>query len=168
MLRRQSRYKSKYKMIGVLPIRIVKSNVSSVGPSSGRNSFPSDDGPTLETLDFTISVSAVHQPYIFRLLLFMSLTCIYNRILELTGLSMFRYWRSPGGIEEGREGLRGRDLEGGIEREDFYTWKFTRFCTESLVVRPSYKCVLVGIRNFGDRLTTKIIFQENFKHTTRP
>ena len=140
-------------MIGVLPIRIVKSNVSSVGPSSGRNSFPSDDGPTLETLDFNISVSAVHQLSIFRLLLFMSLTaCIYNRILELTGFSMFRYWRSPGGIEEGREGLRGRDLEGGIEREDFYTWKFTRFCTESLVVRPSYKC------NFVDRLATKIIF----------
>ena len=98
MLRRQSRYKSKYKMIGVLPIRIVKSNVSSVGPSSERNSFPSDEGPTLETLDFTISVSAVHQPYIFRLLLFMSLTaCIYNRILELTGFSMFRNLRSPGG-----------------------------------------------------------------------
>ena len=48
--------------------------------------------------------------------------------------------------------MRGRDLEGGIEREDFYTWKFTRFCTESLVVRPSYKC------NFVDRLATKIIF----------
>ena len=30
-------YKSKYKKIGALPIRIVKSNVSSVGPSSERN-----------------------------------------------------------------------------------------------------------------------------------
>ena len=30
------RYKSKYKKVGVLPIRIVKSNVSSVGPSSER------------------------------------------------------------------------------------------------------------------------------------
>ena len=35
VLRRQSRdTKSKYKKVGVLPIRIVKSNVSSVGPSS--------------------------------------------------------------------------------------------------------------------------------------
>ena len=40
-------------------IRIVKSNVSSVGPSSDRNRFLSDEGPTLETLDFTISVLAV-------------------------------------------------------------------------------------------------------------
>ena len=30
-------YKSKYKMVGVLPIRIVWSNVSSIGPSSERN-----------------------------------------------------------------------------------------------------------------------------------
>ena len=45
--------KSKYKKVGVLPIRIVKSNVSSVGPSSERNNiFLSDEGPTLETLDF--------------------------------------------------------------------------------------------------------------------
>ena len=29
-------YKSKYEKVGVLPIRIVKSNVSSVGPSSER------------------------------------------------------------------------------------------------------------------------------------
>ena len=29
---------SKYKKVGVLPIRIVKSNVSSVGPSSEKNS----------------------------------------------------------------------------------------------------------------------------------
>ena len=32
--------KSKYKKVGVLLIRIVKSNVSSVGPSSERNMFP--------------------------------------------------------------------------------------------------------------------------------
>ena len=31
------RYKSKYKKVGVLPIQIVKSNVSSVGPLSERN-----------------------------------------------------------------------------------------------------------------------------------
>ena len=30
-------YKSKYKKVGVLPIRIVWSNVSSIGPSSERN-----------------------------------------------------------------------------------------------------------------------------------
>ena len=30
-------YKSKYKKIGLLPIRIVKSNVSSIGTSSERN-----------------------------------------------------------------------------------------------------------------------------------
>ena len=29
----------KYEKVGVLPIRIVKSNVSSVGPSSERNTF---------------------------------------------------------------------------------------------------------------------------------
>ena len=30
-------YESKYKMVGVLPMRIVWSNVSSIGPSSERN-----------------------------------------------------------------------------------------------------------------------------------
>ena len=44
------RYKSKSKKVCVLSIRIVKSNVSSVGPSSERN-IPyillSDEGPTL-------------------------------------------------------------------------------------------------------------------------
>ena len=51
------RYKSKYKKVGVLPIRIVKS-VSSVGPSSERNVILSDEGPTLETLDFTIRIGS--------------------------------------------------------------------------------------------------------------
>ena len=46
------RYKSKYKKVGVLPIYKAKSNVSSVGPSSERNTFVSEKGPTLETLDF--------------------------------------------------------------------------------------------------------------------
>ena len=51
------RYKSKYKKVGVLPIWIVKSKLSSVGLSSERNTmFLSDEGPTLETLDFTIPV----------------------------------------------------------------------------------------------------------------
>ena len=42
----------------LVSIRIVKSNVSSVGPSSERNSFCSDEGPMLETLDFTIRISS--------------------------------------------------------------------------------------------------------------
>ena len=46
-------YKSKYEKVGVLPIRIVKSNVSSIGPSSERN-----EGPMLETLDFTIRIGS--------------------------------------------------------------------------------------------------------------
>ena len=39
VLRRQCscRYKSKYEKVGVLPIQIVKSNVSSIGPLSERN-----------------------------------------------------------------------------------------------------------------------------------
>ena len=54
------RYKSKYKKVGVLPIRIVKSNVSSVGPSLER--IFSDEGSSLETLDLeTLSISALHQ-----------------------------------------------------------------------------------------------------------
>ena len=53
------RYKPKYKKVGVLPIRIVKPNVSSVGPSSERNmQFLSDEGPTLETIDFTIRIGS--------------------------------------------------------------------------------------------------------------
>ena len=44
------RYKSKFKKVVVLPIWKVKSNVSSVGPSSERNMFLSDKGLTLETL----------------------------------------------------------------------------------------------------------------------
>ena len=60
------RYKSKYKKVGVLPIRIVKSYVSSVGPSSERNKhvssskFLSDEGPTLETLDFIIHTNFLY------------------------------------------------------------------------------------------------------------
>ena len=43
----KSLYKLKYKMVGVLPIWIVNSNVSS-----------SDQGPTLETLDYTIRIGS--------------------------------------------------------------------------------------------------------------
>ena len=52
------RKKSKYKKVGVLPIRIVKSNISSVGPSSERIMFLSDEGPTLQTLDFTFHIGS--------------------------------------------------------------------------------------------------------------
>ena len=53
------RYKSKYKKVGVLPIWIVKSKLSSVGLSSERNTmFLSDEGPTLETLDHTIHIGS--------------------------------------------------------------------------------------------------------------
>ena len=49
-------------MVGVLPVRIVKSNVSSIGPSS-ETLFLSDEGSTPETLDFAFSISAVHQAF---------------------------------------------------------------------------------------------------------
>ena len=75
----EQRYKSKYKKVGVLPIWIVQSNVSSIGPSSERNSFlflsdegPMlenlflfDEGPMLETLDYMLSVLAVHRPFYY-------------------------------------------------------------------------------------------------------
>ena len=49
--------KSKYKKVGVLPIRIVKSNVSSVGPLSERNTDCCFLRSKRQTL---LSVSAVH------------------------------------------------------------------------------------------------------------
>ena len=56
-------HKSKYEKVGngVLLIRIVTSDVSSVGPSSERkhsSCFCSDEGPMLETLDFTIHIGS--------------------------------------------------------------------------------------------------------------
>ena len=66
--------KWKDEKVGVLPIRIVKSNVSSVSPSSERKHirlaihigstpiyfflFLSDEGHALETLDFTIRIGS--------------------------------------------------------------------------------------------------------------
>ena len=54
-----------YKNVGVLPIRIVNSNVSSVGPSSEKNralrrraNRHSDERPTLEMLDFIIRIGS--------------------------------------------------------------------------------------------------------------
>ena len=53
---------AKYEKVGQLPIRIIKSNVSSVGPSSERNRkkflflSTKEEGSTLETLDFTVRI----------------------------------------------------------------------------------------------------------------
>ena len=41
-----------------MPIPIVWSNVSSIGPSSERNQFLSDEGPMPETLDHTIRIGS--------------------------------------------------------------------------------------------------------------
>ena len=61
VLRKQSRdTKLKlYKKVGVLPIRIVKSNVSSVWPFvREKGLFLSDEGSTLETLDYSIRIGS--------------------------------------------------------------------------------------------------------------
>ena len=67
--------KSKYEKVGVLPIRIVKSNVSSVGPSSERN-----EGPTFETLDFIIRIGRTPTFSYFGLYLYSAYSahCVYN------------------------------------------------------------------------------------------
>ena len=61
-----------------MPIRIVKSNVLSVDPSSERNEFLflSDEGPTLETLDFTIRIGTQYTNlFIFRFVNDDSINC---------------------------------------------------------------------------------------------
>ena len=50
-------YKSKYKKVGVLPIQYVFLSVS-------RFMFLSDEGPTLETLDFTIRIGSTRTTFI--------------------------------------------------------------------------------------------------------
>ena len=45
------KYKSKYKKVGVLLTKKVKSNVSSVGPSSERNDEPASSQTTSTTLN---------------------------------------------------------------------------------------------------------------------
>ena len=54
-----------------MPIRTVKSNVSSVGPSS---MFLSGEGPTLETLDFTICIDTRQYTSLFKF----RFVCWYN------------------------------------------------------------------------------------------
>ena len=50
-------------MVGLLPIWIVKANVSSVDISSERSIKKIDKGPTLKTLDCLLSIMAVHKPF---------------------------------------------------------------------------------------------------------
>ena len=69
------RHKSKHKKVGVLPIRIVKSNVSSVGPSSGFL-FLSDEGSMLKTLDFTIRIGST-PVRIIRLLVYIGAIALF-------------------------------------------------------------------------------------------
>ena len=57
--------KSKYEKVGVLPIWILKSNISSVGVL-----FLSDEGPKLETLDFTIRIGSTPTVSYFNLYLY--------------------------------------------------------------------------------------------------
>ena len=70
-------YITKYKKVGVLPIQIVWSNVSSIGPSSERNWFLSDEGPMLETLDHTIRVGSTPTFLYFDLYLYSAYTAHY-------------------------------------------------------------------------------------------
>ena len=56
-------YISKYKNVDVLPIRIVKSNVSSVGPSSERNRNNRDDSTITTINDWDSSANeGFHSP----------------------------------------------------------------------------------------------------------
>ena len=78
--------KSKYKKVGVLPIRIVQSNISSFGSSSERNRtkkksfyflFVSDEGPMLETLDYHYPYWQYTDIFIFP---FVSLLCLRSTL----------------------------------------------------------------------------------------
>ena len=67
MLRRQSIGTNRnMKKVGVLLIRKVMSNVSSVGPSSEIIMFLSEKGPTLETLNITFRIGTTPTFLIFR------------------------------------------------------------------------------------------------------
>ena len=64
VMQAEQRYKSKQKKFGVLPIRIIKSNVSSVGSSSERNRKPCFSlTKGQRSKRQTLFVSAVHQPF---------------------------------------------------------------------------------------------------------
>ena len=69
-----------HKKVGVLPIQILKSNVSSVSSERRAN-----EGPTLETLDFTISISSTPTFSYFDLYLYSAYTGHYTFIIHLHG-----------------------------------------------------------------------------------
>ena len=78
-----------YKKVGVLPIWILNSNVSSVSRSSERNMFLflflSDEGPTLETLYFTVRIGSTPTFLYFDLYLYTlpthHVTFVYSLVL---------------------------------------------------------------------------------------
>ena len=76
-------YKSKYKKVGVLPIWIVQSNVSRIG-------LPcfSDEGPMLETLDYTIRIGST--PTFFISICISTLPTQYTSDTTIFGYSL--YW----------------------------------------------------------------------------
>ena len=90
----KQRYKSKYKKVGVLPIRIVQSNVSSIGPSSEILIiflFLSDEGPMLETLVYTIRIGSTPTFLYFDLYLYIFLipiTLVENNVCVVHVCSM--------------------------------------------------------------------------------
>ena len=62
-------------MVGVLPIRIVYSNVLSIGPSS--DLFLSDEGPMLEMLEYTIRIGSTPTILYFDLYLYSAYAAHY-------------------------------------------------------------------------------------------
>ena len=108
VLRRQSRqrYKSKHEKVGVLQILIVKSNVSSVGPSSERNSCHdhvfSDEGPTLETLRLYYSYRQYTNLFIFQ---FVSHLNIQQRWIKITAnvIINMKFWEALIILRKGTE-----------------------------------------------------------------
>ena len=65
-------------MVGVLPIRIVWSNVSSIGYSSERKNL-SDEGPVLETLDHTIRIGSTPTFLYFNIYIVLVFRAIYRK-----------------------------------------------------------------------------------------
>ena len=66
-------HKWKFKKVSVPPIRIVKSNISSIGPSSEE-----DEGRTLKTLDFTVHIGST--PTFLYFDLFLNFACAVHNI----------------------------------------------------------------------------------------
>ena len=76
----------KYEQVGVLPIRIAQSNISSIGPLL----FLSDEGPMLKTLDYTIHIGSTPTFFILR---FVSLLCLRSTLrLFQKNIYLFSLW----------------------------------------------------------------------------